>query len=261
MTNTLTVDIDDRATATVVLNRPEVHNALNGELIDELTAALKALGDNSAARVMVIAAKGKSFSAGADLAWMQKMADASEQENYQDARHLAQLLQVLDGILKPTIARIHGAVYGGAIGLVACCDIAIASERAIFSLSEAKLGLVPAVISPYVVRAIGGRAARRYFQSAERFDAAQARHIGLIHEVVAADKLDESIAGLIDHLLAAGPDAQAAAKQLIDEVNGARIDDELMHTTARINARMRKTQEGKEGVSAFLEKRKPTWQK
>jgi methylglutaconyl-CoA hydratase len=261
MADTLTVDIDDGKTATVTLDRPKVHNALNGELIDELTAALKALADNNDVRVMVLAANGKSFSAGADLTWMRKMADASEQENYHDARHLAGLLQVLDGIPKPTIARIHGAAYGGAIGLVACCDIAIASERAIFSLSEAKLGLVPAVISPYVVRAIGGRAARRYFQSAERFDAAQARHIGLIHQVVAADKLDKAIDELIDHLLAAGPDAQAAAKQLIEDVDGARIDDELMQTTAQMNARMRKTQEGKEGISAFLDKRKPAWQK
>ncbi len=261
MTNTLTVNNDVCGTATVTLNRPEVHNALNGELIHELTVALKSLGKNNDVRMMVLAAEGKSFSAGADLAWMRQMADASEQENYQDAMQLAQLLQVLDGLPKPTIARIHGAVYGGAIGLVACCDIAIASERAIFSLSEAKLGLVPAVISPYVIRAIGGRAARRYFQSAERFDAAQARRIGLIHEVVAADKLDESLSGLIDHLQAAGPDAQAAAKQLIHEVDGARIDNELMQTTAQMNARMRKTQEGQEGISAFLGKRKPTWQK
>lgn len=261
MANTLTTDIDDRGTATIILDRPEVHNALNGELIGELTAVLKALADDNGARVMVLAANGKSFSAGADLAWMRKMADASEQENHQDAMHLAQLLQVLDGIPKPTVARIHGAVYGGAIGLVACCDIAIASQRAVFSLSEARLGLVPAVISPYVVRAIGGRAARRYFQSAERFDAGQARHIGLVHEVVAADKLDESVAGLIDHLRAAGPDAQAAAKRLIEDVDGTRIDDALMQTTAKMNARMRKTQEGKEGIAAFLDKRKPSWQK
>ncbi len=261
MANTLTVDINDQGTATFTLNRPEVHNALNGELIDELTAALTKLSDENDVRVMVLAANGNSFSAGADLAWMRKMADASEQENYKDAMHLAELLQVIDGLPKPTIARIHGAVYGGAIGLVACCDIAIASERAIFSLSEAKLGLVPAVISPYVVRAIGGRAARRYFQSAERFDAAQARHIGLIHEVVAADKLDASMQGLIDHLLTAGPDAQAAAKRLIEEVDGTRIDDKLVQSTAQMNARMRKTKEGREGISAFLDKRKPTWRK
>lgn len=261
MANTLTTDIDDRGTATIILDRPEVHNALNGELIGELTAVLKTVADDNGARVMVLAANGKSFSAGADLAWMRKMADASEQENYQDAMQLAQLLQVLDGIPKPTVARIHGAVYGGAIGLVACCDIAIASQRAVFSLSEARLGLVPAVISPYVVRAIGGRAARRYFQSAERFDAGQARHIGLVHEVVAADKLDESVAGLIDQLRAAGPDAQAAAKRLIEDVDGTRIDDALMQTTAKMNARMRKTQEGKEGIAAFLDKRKSSWQK
>ncbi len=261
MANTLTVDIDDNGTTTVTLDRPEVHNALNGELIGELSAALKALANNNEVRVMVLAANGKSFSAGADLAWMRKMADTSEQENYADAMHLAGLLQVLDGLPKPTVARIHGAVYGGAIGLVACCDVAIASERAIFSLSEAKLGLIPAVISPYVVRAIGGRAARRYFQSAERFNAARAHHIGLIHEVVATDKLDESVAGLMDQLKAAGPDAQAAAKRLIEDVDGTRIDDALIQITAHMNARMRKSPEGKEGINAFLDKRKPAWRK
>ncbi len=261
MPDSTTVDIDNQGTATITLDRPEVHNALNGKLVAELTSALEALADNRAARVVVLAAAGKSFSAGADLGWMRKMADASEQENYEDAMQLAGMLKALDSLPKPTIARVHGAVYGGAVGVVACCDIAVAAQRAIFSLSEARLGLIPAVISPYVIRAIGGRAARRYFQSAERFDAGQAHHIGLVHEVVAAENLDDRINGLIEHLCAAGPNAQAAAKRLIDDVEGARIDDALIETTAEMNARMRKTEEGREGIGAFLDKRKPAWQK
>jgi len=261
MANTLNIDTDDTGTVMVTLNRPEVHNALNGELVGELTETLKALGEASGVRVIVLAANGKSFSAGADLTWMRKMANASEEDNYQDALRLAALLKILDQLPKPTVARIHGATYGGAIGLVACCDIAIASERAIFSLSEAKLGLIPAVISPYVVRAIGTRAARRYFQSAERFDAKRAHEIGLVHEVVTPEKLNETMESVINNLMEAGPDAQAAAKQLIEDVNGARINDELTQTTARRNAHMRKTQEGQEGISAFLEKRQPIWRK
>ncbi len=261
MPDTLTLDIDARGTASVTLDRPEVHNALNGALINELHDVLTTLKGDRSVRVIVLGGNGKSFSAGADLTWMRNMAQASEEENFQDAMRLAELLGCLDRAPKPTVARIHGAVYGGAIGLVACCDIAVASERALFSLSEAKLGLVPAVISPYVVRAIGGRAARRYFQSAERFDAGQALHVGLVHEVVAAEKLDDTVADLLTHLYDAGPDAQAAAKKLIQEVEGARIDDDLVQDTARTNARMRNTGEGREGIRAFLEKRRPSWRK
>ncbi len=261
MPDTLSLDIDRLGTASVMLNRPEVHNALNGALISELTDTLRGLDDDRTVRVIVLGAEGKSFSAGADLTWMRNMARASEEENYQDAMRLAELLQSLNQVAKPTVARIHGAVYGGAVGIVACCDIAVASERAIFSLSEAKLGLVPAVISPYVVRAIGGRAARRYFQSAERFDARQAHHIGLVHEVVAPENLDNAVAGLLKDLHDAGPDAQAAAKKLIEQVDGARIDGGLIQTTARTNARMRKSREGREGIHAFLEKRRPSWRR
>ncbi len=261
MTDTITIALDPAGTATVTLNRPSVHNALNAVLISELTEALTGFADRPEVRIVVLQASGKSFSAGADLAWMRDMADASEEENYDDAMRLAELLRILNDLPKPTLARIHGAVYGGAVGLITCCDIAVASVRAVFSLSEARLGLIPAVISPYVVKAIGARAARRFFQSAERFDAQQALRIGLVHELAAPERLDETIETLLTALREGGPEAQTAAKRLVAEVDGAPIDNALMQRTARVNAKMRKSAEGREGIVAFLNRRQPAWRK
>jgi len=245
--------------ATIRMNRPEVHNAFDDILIAALTAELRRLDQLSAARVVVLAANGQSFSAGADLNWMRRMAGYSHEENLKDALALAGLMRVLDGMKKPTIAKVQGAAFGGGVGLVACCDIAVASTQASFSLSEVRLGLIPSVISPYVIAAIGERAARRYFLTAERFDAAEARRIGLVHEVVAGGELDQTVANMIGHLLKGGPQALAAAKQLIVDVGRRPMDDHLAMETARRIAAIRVDIEGREGITAFVEKRAPDW--
>ena len=198
--------------ATIRMNRPEVHNAFDDALIAALTAELRRLDQLPGARVIVLAASGKSFSTGADLNWMQRMANYSREENLRDAMALADLMRTLDGVKKPTVAKVQGAAFGGGVGLVACCDIAIASTQAIFSLSEVRLGLIPSVISPYVIAAIGEREARRYFLTAERFDAVEARRIGLVHEVVDSGALDEAVDKMAAQLLRGGPYALAAAK-------------------------------------------------
>lgn len=245
--------------ATLTLNRPKLHNAFDDTLIANLTAELHRLSTDPAVRVLVLAANGQSFSAGADMHWMQRMAQYSEAENLDDARKLAELMRVLHDFPKPTVAKVHGAAFGGGVGLVACCDIAIASDKAAFCLSEVKLGLIPAVISPYVVRAIGERQARRYFLSAERFDAREARRIGLVHETVPADELDERVARVVDGLRENGPHALAAAKDLITRVASGPLDAALMEDTARRIAALRVSDEGQEGLDAFLNKRKPDW--
>ena len=245
--------------ATICMNRPDVHNAFDDVLIAALTAELRGLDQLPEARVIVLAANGKSFSAGADLNWMQRMAKYSREENLRDATALANLMRTLDGLTKPTIARVQGAAFGGGVGLVACCDIAIASTEAAFSLSEVRLGLIPSVISPYVIAAIGEREARRYFLTAERFDAVEARRIGLVHEVVDSGALDATITNIAGHLLKGGPQAQAAAKKLIADVSRRPMDDALSAETARRIASIRAGDEGQEGVSAFLEKRSPGW--
>lgn len=249
----------EAAVATVRMNRPEVHNALDDALILDLTEALAAVGGDASVRVAVLAGAGKSFSAGADLDWMRRMAENSREENLAGARRLAALMRVLNELPKPTIARIHGAAFGGALGLISACDVAVAVDGAAFSLSEARLGLIPAVISPYVVAAIGSRQARRYFLTAERFGAAEALRIGLVHRVVAADALDAAIEEMVASLLAGGPAAQAAAKKLVADVVGRPIDEALIDETATRIADIRATGEGREGVAAFLEKRKPRW--
>jgi methylglutaconyl-CoA hydratase len=236
-----------------------VHNAFDDALIARLTEALREVGENPGVRVVVLRGAGKSFSAGADLNWMQRMAGYSRTQNLADAMGLAQLLHTLDTLPRPTIAAVHGAAFGGGVGLVAACDIAVAAGTAAFSLSEVRLGLIPAVISPYVVAAIGARQARRYFLTAERFDAGEARRMGLVHEVTAPEALEARVAAIAAELLRGGPGALGAAKNLVAAVAGRPVDTALMTDTARRIADIRAGEEACEGVGAFLEKRKPRW--
>ncbi|NIQ92791.1 MAG: enoyl-CoA hydratase/isomerase family protein [Desulfuromonadales bacterium] len=261
MSEYLQTTIDDRGRATLTMDRPEVHNAFDDALIAAMTAELRRLQDVPEVRVLVLKATGKSFSAGADLGWMRRMADYSEAENFDDSMALAELMRTLDAFPRPTVALVQGAAFGGGVGLVACCDTVIASEKAKFCLSEVKLGLIPAVISPYVVAAIGPRSARRYFLSAERFDAAEARRLKLVHEVVAPAQLEERGEQLCDALLGNGPAAMTAAKELVAAVAGRTPDEGLIRDTAGRIAATRASAEGKEGVGAFLEKRQPDWVK
>jgi len=251
--------IDDLGRATVILNRPEIHNAFDDTLIAALTCELKRLGRDDDVRVVILAARGKSFSSGADLNWMRRMADFTLEENLSDAMELAELMKTLANLPKPTIALVQGAAIGGGVGLVACCDIALAGERARFRLSEVKLGLIPAVISPYVVAAIGPRATRRYFLTAELFDGGVACRLGLVHEVVADEELADRGDELSRQLLKNGPRAMAAVKELVSEVALSSLDDELIADTAERIAETRASVEGREGLSAFLEKRQPNW--
>ncbi|RQO78353.1 enoyl-CoA hydratase [Aquitalea sp. FJL05] len=247
--------------ATVWMNRPELHNAMNETLIAELTAAFKALQLDDSVRVIVLAGRGKSFSAGADLDWMRRAAGYSEAENLADAHHLAAMLKTIYRSKKPVIARIHGAAMAGGTGLTAVCDIAIATEHARFALTEVRLGLIPATIGPYVADAIGWRQARRYFLSAERIDAATAARIGLVHEVVAAEALDERIASIAAELALGAPQALSAAKDLLSVLHEASPwDDDLLNDTAGRIASIRVGQEAREGLAAFFDKRPPAWQ-
>jgi methylglutaconyl-CoA hydratase len=257
----VTVKIDERGIATLTLNRPQVHNAFDDRLIAALTHELRALELNARVRAVILAGEGKSFSAGADLNWMQRMAKYSEADNIRDAVALANLMRVLDTMRKPTLARVQGAAFGGGVGLVACCDIACASSAAVFCLSEVRLGLIPAVISPYVVAAMGQRNARRYFLSAERFNAQEALRIGLVHAVVEPERLDATLTQLIDELLKGGPHAIGEAKDLIASVANRPIDQALAEDTAARIARIRVSAEGQEGTNAFLEKRAAAWVK
>jgi len=255
-----TLDVDVRNNiGLVALNRPDVHNAFNEKLIGELTTVLQALDAQAAVRAVVLTGHGKSFCAGADLNWMKKMAAYDAAENLADAQALALMLRTLNGLSKPTVACVRGAAFGGGVGLVACCDIAVAAHDAIFSLSEAKLGLIPATISPYVIEAIGARQARRYFLSAERFTAAEAFRIGLVHDIVPEPELDARINELLGELLVAGPVAQLECKALIRGVAHKPIDADVIAGTAEHIAAVRASPEGKEGVAAFLGKRSPKW--
>lgn len=260
-TNAIMTATDRQGTAMVTMSRPEVHNAFDDLLIRDLTAELKRLDGDPKVRVVILAGAGKSFSAGADLGWMRRMADYSRQENLSDAMALAELMRTLDGLSKPTVALVQGPAYGGGVGLVACCDIVLASPRAAFCLSEVKLGLIPAVISPYVVAAIGSRAARRYFLTAERFDAAEALRLGLVHEIVPEEELARRGAALASQLLQNGPRAISEAKALVAAVSRGPIDEAMIADTAQRIAQTRASAEGKEGLSAFLEKRQPAWVK
>ena len=244
----------------VTLNRPERHNAFDDVLIEELTAALRSMEADDSIRLVVLGGAGRSFSAGADLNWMKRMAGYGKDENHRDAMAMAALMRTLAHLRKPTIARVTGAAYGGGVGLVACCDIAVASHDATFALSEVKLGLIPAVISPYVVAAMGERAARRYFITGERFDAAEAWRLGLVHElVVDTEAVDDRLGELVDALLACGPVAQREAKDLVRAVANRPVTSELLQDTAHRIAGLRASPEGREGIAAFLEKRRASW--
>jgi len=256
-----TIDVAERNDiALITLNRPDVHNAFDETLIAELTEALRALDTNPRVRAVVLLGAGKSFCAGADLKWMERMAGYAYEQNVADAGSLARLLQTLAGLSKPTIARVHGPAYGGGVGLVACCDIAIASHDATFALSEAKLGLIPATIGPYVVEAIGARHARRYMITAERFDAGEAYRIGLVHDLTpSVEALDARINEILGALMLAGPHAQKAAKALVRAVAHRPIDERVVADTAERIAAIRASDEGREGIAAFLTRRSPAW--
>lgn len=244
----------------VTMNRPERHNAFDDALIAELTDALRSMEAEDSVRLVVLAATGRSFSAGADLNWMKRMAAYSLEDNRRDAMAMAALMRTLAHLRKPTIARVQGNAYGGGVGLVACCDIAVATQSATFALTEGKLGLIPAVISPYVVAAIGERAARRYFLTAEPIEAAEAWRLGLVHELASGDgDLDEKVGLLVDALLACGPHSQRESKELIRAVSSRPVTSEVVQDTAERIAKLRASPEGREGIGAFLEKRRPSW--
>jgi len=256
--NHLTIHIE-ALVATVTLNRPEVRNAFNQEVIAEMTQAFVELGLREDVRCVVLAANGPAFCAGADLNWMRSMADYTYDQNMEDANRLATMLQAVYECPKPVIARIQGDVYAGGMGLVAACDIAVSADTAGYCLSEVKLGLIPATISPYVIRAMGARAAHRYFLTAERFEAAEALRMGFVHEVVTAEVLDAKVAEIVKALVSAGPEAVKLCKQLVQDVAGQAITPELTQMTVQGIADVRVSPEGREGVQSFLQKRKPSW--
>lgn len=245
--------------ATIWMNRPAVFNAFDEQLIAELAAACRELDGDPTVRVVVLGGRGKHFSAGADLNWMKRAAQFTEAQNLDDARKFAGMLRTLSQMSKPTIARVQGAALGGGTGLTAACDMAVAASDAVFSTSEVRFGIIPSAISPYVLRAIGPRHALRYFQSAERIAAERALTIGLVGDVVPLEELDACVGKLVDALLAGGPLAQKAAKELIAAVDGQKIDEIISEETARRIARQRATDEAKDGIAAFLDKRPPAW--
>ena len=254
----VSVEIRD-SVALLALSRPEVHNAFNAALIRDMTDALVELDRDASVRAVVLLGAGRSFCAGADLNWMRESATYTQARNLADARALARLLSTLDRLSKPTIARVHGPAYGGGAGLVACCDVAIATQDATFAFSEAKLGIIPATIGPYVVEAIGARYARRYFVTGERFSAAEAYRIGLVHDLALPDELDARINEILGALLLTGPRAQAACKSLIRDVANRPIDERVIDDTAKRIAKLRTTAEAKAGIAAFLAKRAAPW--
>jgi methylglutaconyl-CoA hydratase len=261
MSENVLLSLDQRGVATLTLNRPDKRNAFGDELIAELTALLQQLEHDPAVRVLVLTGAGETFSAGADLNWMRAMAGFSEQENFADALKLADLMSTLDRLPKPTVARVNGHAFGGAVGLIACCDVAVASKRARLCLSEVRLGLVPAVISPFVIAAIGERQARRLFLTAEAISAKSARKMGLVHEVAKPEELDDLVEEQVSMLLKAGPLALTEAKRLVREVAGVSAErrEALRLSTAAMIARLRVSDEGQEGLDAFLGKRLPAW--
>jgi len=259
MTSTLDIRRPSAHVAEVWLNRPEVRNAFNDGVIQELTAAFAGFAQDSDLRAVVLAGHGKAFCAGADLSWMRAMAGYSWAENEADAAALAQMLWTVYRCPVPVIGRIHGDCYAGGVGLAAVCDVLLASDAANFCLSEARLGLLPATIGPYVVKALGEQASRRYFTTAERFSAAQAHALGFVHELVSAEALDAKLAEIVAAVVANGPAAVKACKQLMQDIAGRPIDTALRSETARRIADIRASVEGREGVQAFLAKRDPSW--
>lgn len=249
----------ERQVATVWINRAELHNAFNTQVIEELNHCFTTLNANDDVRVVVLAGRGKSFSAGADLNWMKQAGQASKVENEEDALKLAKMLQSLASLKQPTIARVHGIAFGGGMGLASACDICVASADAKFATSEVRLGLAPSTISPYVIRAIGARQASRYFLTAERISAEQAKHIGLVHEVCQPEQLDATVSEIIDAILLGGPEAQAASKSLIRLVDHQEVTEDLLIQTAQHIAHVRQGDEAKNGLTAFLNKQSPAW--
>lgn len=253
-------EVDDRGIARVTLNNPDKHNAFDDQMIATLTDIFRRAGQDKLVRAVILQANGKSFSAGANLQWMQRMASYTEQQNEQDAMALATMLQTLYTLPKPTIARVQGAAFGGAVGLIACCDIAIGSKLSKFCLSEVRIGLIPATIAPYVIEAMGARVCRRYFQTAEVFSSRRARRLGLLSESVTEAELDSTIDDIITQVLKNGPHAVSQAKQLIQQVAGQPIDEKLMKSTSQWIARIRVSEEGQQGLQAFLTRQPPAWQ-
>lgn len=253
--------VDEQGVAIVTLNNPDKHNAFDDEIIKQLTTIFNDISKRDDISIMVLASNGKSFSAGADLGWMKRMASYSYQDNLKDANALAQMLKALNFLPQTTIAKIQGAAFGGAVGLASCCDIVIASTKASFCLSEVKLGLIPATISPYVVDAIGLKASRRYFQTAERFFSEKAQQLGLVDEIVEPEDLANEVKKMITILLANGSQARRKAKKLSQYVAFKTIDDALLANTSELIAAIRVSEEGQEGLNAFFEKRLPNWQK
>lgn len=258
MTTTLQIERHG-AVARVFLNRPEVRNAFNDSVITELRDAFAGFAADASLRAIVLGAHGKAFCAGADLTWMRSMADYDWAQNKADAERLAEMLWAIYSCPLPVVGRIHGDCYAGGVGLASVCDVLVAADGVHFCLSEAKLGLLPATISPYVMRAMGTQAARRYFVTAERFDAATAQRMGFVHEVVAADAIDAKVDEIVQALVANGPAAVKACKRLVQDFAGLPIDEALRHETARRIADVRASDEGREGVQAFLNKRSPSW--
>jgi methylglutaconyl-CoA hydratase len=261
MTDKVLVRIDDDGNATVMLNRPEVHNAFDPEMVEGLTAAFDELGASDGVRAVVLMGAGPSFSAGADIGHMKKSASFSRKQNFEAALDTARMLYRLHALRKPTIACVRGAVRGGGCGLVAACDIAIAARTATFRLTEVKLGIIPAMISPYVIGAMGSRMAHRYMVTGEEFDAAEAYRIGFVHDICEEEDLVGKVGQMLSHLYTSGPNAIAAVKELIPLSANMPIDEEIAEETARLIADIRTTPEAQEGLSAFLEKRNAEWTK
>jgi methylglutaconyl-CoA hydratase len=245
--------------ALIWLNRPDLRNAMNDTLIAELTDAFEAAIEDDSIRAIVLAGRGKAFCAGADLNWMKRAREMSPEEAFEDSRKLARLLRTIHDSPKPVVARVHGPAFAGGLGLVAACDIAVAGHEAKFCLSEVKLGLVPAMISPYVISRIGASQARRWFLAGEVFETAEAWRVGLVHEICPSEELDGTVNALLGQLLQGGPNAQREAKQLIADIAGKPIDESLTDETARRIAAVRASDEGQEGMASFFDKRKPAW--
>lgn len=259
MYSNISLQLANNGVATLSLNRPSTSNAFDAQTIEEMIAAIEEAANSDRVRALLVTGSGKHFSAGADIQWMKSMAQMSEQENIADAARLATLMQSLDRFPKPTIAQVQGAAFGGATGLIACCDIALATDDSRYCFSEVKIGLIPAVISPYVIRAIGARNAGRLFLTAEVFDAAAARQYGLVHAVYRASDIQRETGILIDQILKNGPCALTRAKQLVDRVAGSPLDESLITYTVEAIAKTRVSAEGQEGLQAFLDKRQPAW--
>jgi len=259
MYQSIITEIDD-GVGILTLNRPTRHNALDETLINEITAGLQDLESNPRVHLVVLSSVGKSFCAGADISWLKRETTNTLEENLRDARNLGRLMTTLNNLRKPTIGRVQGPTFGSGVGLVACCDIAIATYDAQFALSDVKLGIIPAVVSPFIMAAIGERFVRRYTLSAERFSAAEAYRIGLVHEVVPDEtELDQALIEIVDSLLKNGPQAMAECKSLLRDLSARPIDDDIIEEAAQRMARVRSSAEGREGLTAFIEKRKPNW--